>query len=224
MGEWLHEEIGKYYYYETEGWAAERVRRVSDRLQIGRSASETLIVEIPWMARATAFTTSGRFIYFSRPLLERCDDEAAALVIAHEIAHHDLGHTDAFPRWMSSAAWLSHWVAGELLGLLIQSVEWKAYGPEREREADLTGMKLCLQAGYDGTRCLAVFDHLEQYLLDHRDIDMVFGPHNEEAEIVPNASWNTQFKGWLWQRSRGYLSLRERRAALERFLVSQGSR
>jgi predicted Zn-dependent protease len=221
FGEWLHEEIGKHFYYETDGWAAERVRRVSNRLQQGRPDSEKLIVEIPWMARASAFTAPGDYIYFSRPLLERCDDEAAALVIAHEIAHHDLGHTDSFPRWMSSMTWLSRFVAGELLGLLFQSMERKVYGPEKERDADVLGMKLCLDVGYDGTRCMAVFDHLEQYCLDHRDIDMVFGPHDTEAEAAPNAPWSDQLKGWFWQRSRGYLSLRERRAMLEQFLASQ---
>ena len=29
------------------------------------------------------------------------DDEMAAFVIAHELAHHDLGHLDFFPEWLT---------------------------------------------------------------------------------------------------------------------------
>ena len=100
IGDWLQQELA--CYMETSTWATERAARVDARLQDGRPEADRLETRVLWTAWATAFTAPGRFVYFSRPLLERCPhDEAAAFVIAHEIAHHDLGHTRLFPAWLN---------------------------------------------------------------------------------------------------------------------------
>ncbi len=89
FGEWVHAQLHRHVTFEREGWAVERVQRIADRLQNGRP-SERVYVEVPWLRLRTAFTLPGRYIYFGRGLLEYCpDDETAAFVIAHELAHHD---------------------------------------------------------------------------------------------------------------------------------------
>ena len=80
---------------------------------------------------------------------------------------------------------------------------------------------LCLDAGYDGGRCLEAFDILEAYATDHGDLDMVFG--SDEGLVAAAAGtggpgWLSRARGWGWQRLRGYPSLRERRAALQDYL------
>jgi predicted Zn-dependent protease len=217
VGDWIHRELRSCSHFEVDGWAIERVRRVGERLQRDRPPEARLVVEVPWMDEMTAFVAPGRYIYFSRALLERCDDESAAFVIAHEIAHHDLGHLDFFPDWLAKAGRLAR-ISGAVMGSLLQEMEKRIYGPENECLADQYGLWLCLKAGYDGDRCLAIFDHLESDALDRRDLDMVYGPDPSDDELAEDAGWNTRLKIWLWQRSRGYLPIRDRRAALKAML------
>jgi len=75
FGKWLHREIQEAVAFEDAAWAIDRVRRVEERLQAGRAHSDRLIVEIPWMEEATAFTAPGRYIYFSRRLYELCGSD-----------------------------------------------------------------------------------------------------------------------------------------------------
>lgn len=220
FGDWLHGLLAEECYVEDAGWATERVARVQERLQWGRPADQVRTVVVLWTAVANAFTAPGRYIYIGRPLLERCPhDEAAAFVIAHELAHHDLDHTRLFPRWMNGLAR----VAGTLtLGVVAQALEKRLYGPERECDADRHGLELCIRAGYDPERCLELLDVLELYCLDHGDHEMVYGPDPEsERELFPDASWYTRARVWAWQRARGYLPLQDRKALLREHLATR---
>ncbi|MBW3624326.1 MAG: M48 family metalloprotease [Armatimonadetes bacterium] len=219
LGEWINRELRADCFFETDGWAMERVRRVNERLQQDRPPETRFIVEVPWMDETVAFTSPGRYVYFSRRLLELCDDEAAAFVIAHEIAHHDLGHLDILPDWIAKMGRSLH-LGGAILGSLFLEIEKRIYGPENECAADRHALDLCLAAGYDGLRCLAVFDHLERDALDRRDLDIVYGPDPSDDELDENAGFNTRLKIWFWQRSRGYLPIRDRRAMLLKRLQS----
>src|SRR5579862_7518712 len=97
LGEWLHRELVAAYGVETEAWARERVRRVERQLQVKRAPAPRMQPEILWLPEATAFTAPGRYLYISRELLQRAaSDDPVAFVLAHEMAHHDLGHLDAF--------------------------------------------------------------------------------------------------------------------------------
>jgi hypothetical protein len=212
------------YYLETEPWATERATRVVARLsphRLNGQGGRALEVVIPWITAPLAFTAPGRFIFFGRRLYERCpDDETTAFVVGHEMAHHDLGHLDLIPDWMPRFA---HAKGGRLAVAAMAAVERRLYGPERECLADEYALDLCIRAGYDPHRCLSFFRIMENYALDVGDHRMVFGPDEEsDAELEPDAPWLTKARIWAWQRTYGYLPLRDRRARLEHFLRDRG--
>jgi len=217
FGEWLHQQMREAVHFETEAWAVDRGRRVAERLQANRPQSERLIVEIPWLDVVTAFTAPGRYIFFSRRLYERCaTDDQVAFVVAHEIAHHDLGHINLFAGWAHKIVGLP---GATLFAFAFHALERRLYGPETECDADRHGMDLCLAAGYDGKRALELFDVLEQHALDMGDYDIVYGPDEEsDDELDEDASWMTKAQIWAWQRKRGYLPIRDRKQMLAKHL------
>jgi hypothetical protein len=220
LGEWLHREIEDSFVLEVHGWAPERCSRVAARLQSGRPETDRLEVVVPWIQQLNAFTAPGRYIYFCRRLLERCpDDETAAFVIAHEIAHHDLGHLKLIPDWMPRFAVAR---GGAIAVATISGIERRIYGPERECDADRHGIDLCIRAGYDPERCLRFFPILEQVALDLGDQSAVYGPDKDsDEELSPNAPWYTKARMWAWQRTHGYLPLSDRHAALRHYLEGE---
>ncbi|MEM7014523.1 MAG: M48 family metalloprotease [Verrucomicrobiota bacterium] len=159
----------------------------------------------------TAFTLPGNHIFFSRRLLERCrSDDMIAFVIAHEIAHHDLGHLELFPSWTKALAKIrGSWIAG----LAAQAAKRTFYDPERECDADRHALKLCRQAGYDLEECLEIFASLEAYLLDNGQHDLVFGADpDSDQELSAEAPALIKLRTWAWTRSRGYLPVQDRSA------------
>src|ERR1700738_1866604 len=100
-GEWLHERLVASFGLETETWAtgrvggrAGRLNRVRDGCPVPGACTHLLQAEILWMQEMNAYAAPGRYVYLSRELLQRAaSDEPIALVLAHEMAHHDLGHT-----------------------------------------------------------------------------------------------------------------------------------
>lgn len=151
---------------ERTGWAGALVQRVTERLQLDVPEAQRLETLVLWLDDHNAFTTQGRTIYLSRRLLERLsDDDAAAFVIAHELAHHRLGHTPALP-----ASWLG--VARLLLVRL--ETAWVATAA-RETDADLLAIEMCIAAGYDPERCIGALQHLVNVSLDYGDVDGVLG-------------------------------------------------
>lgn len=173
----LHAAIEAEYVVERDGWAAERVARVTDRLQAGAPETERLHTLVIWSDEHTAFTVPGKTVYVSRRLLERlADDDAAAFVVAHELAHHRLGHV---PKPLTAASKVPLWVVLSVLRNLIVR-------PDREREADLLAIQMCLDAGYDAERCIAALAHLSNVALDYRDVDGVVGAAGgKDARIHP---------------------------------------
>lgn len=219
FGEWLYREIVTDVHREERGWAPERVERVAARLQADRPPATRLVPIVLWIRRFTAFTAPGRYIYVSRRLLERCrDDESAALLVAHEIAHHDLKHLSA-PDWLPSAV---RERGGRLLASIYAGMVHQLHGPERECDADRHALELCIRVGFDPTLCLELFGVLEGYAAEVGDDDMIHGPDAEsDDDLSPEAPWTTRARIWLWQRTRGYLPIRDRRAALVRYLADR---
>ena len=219
FGEWLHGELEDAATFEDAPWAIERIRRVEARLQAGRPASDRMVVEIPWFEEVTAFTGPGQYIYFSRRLYEVCaTEDQVAFIVGHELAHHDLGHVALYRGWSDK---LTHLPGAALFALCFQGVERLLYSPQNECDADRHGLDLCLSAGYDGDRCLEVFDILEQRALTVGDFDIVYGPSvDSDNELAEDAPWTTKARIWVWQKSRGYLPLRDRREMLRQHLKS----
>jgi predicted Zn-dependent protease len=218
FGEWLHAAMHEALTFEDASWALDRVRRIEERLQSRRPPDQRLLVEIPWMDESTAFTAPGRYIYFTRLLFEQCaSDEPAAFVVAHELAHHDLGHVALFRGWADKIARLP---GATLFALFFFALEKRLYGPEKECQADRHGLDLCLAAGYSPESCLEIFDILERRALDVGDLDMVYGPDaDSDDELDENANWTTKAQIWAWQRKRGYLPIRDRRQMLLKHLA-----
>jgi hypothetical protein len=215
FGEWLHHEMLEVATFEDAPWAIERIRRVEARLQAGRPESDRMVVEIPWLEEMTAFTAPGRYIYFSRRLYEVCaTDDQVAFVVGHELAHHDLGHVAIFHGWTDRLIRLP---GAALFALCFHGLEKLLYSPQNECDADRHSMALCMSAGYDGERCLEVFDLLEQRALDLGDLDIVYGPNvDSDSDLDEDASWTTKVQIWTWQKWRGYLPIRDRREMLRR--------
>lgn len=201
---------------EETGWAPERVERVAARLQADRPEDARLVPIVLWIRIFTAFTVPGRYIYVARRLLERCaDDESAAFLVAHEIAHHDLGDLSV-PDWIPEPV---RERGGQIVASLYAAVSHQLHGPERECAADRHALELCMKAGYSAEKCLDLFSVLERYAAEVGDEDMIHGPDvDSDDELSPDASWMTRARIWLWQRSRGYLPIRDRRAALVKHL------
>jgi hypothetical protein len=122
-----------------------------------------------------------------------------------------------FPHWMGLL--VRKW-GGLTVVFAMEGVERRLYGPERESAADRHAITLCHRAGYDVNRCLFVFHILEQLALDVGDAAIVQGPQEAvDAELTDKVRFTTKLRLWAWQRTRGYLPLRDRRAALLRFIA-----
>ncbi|MBA3461621.1 MAG: M48 family metalloprotease [Deltaproteobacteria bacterium] len=153
---------------EREGWAVDRVRRVTERLQAALPDDERFETIVIASQHHTAFTAPGRTIYVARHMLDLLpDDAAAAFVIAHELAHHHLGH---------------------LIGRYVHGLPFfEATLPqhERERHADLHAIELCIAAGYDPDRCILALQILDAMVLHCGDLEGSLGnpldPHGEVA-------------------------------------------
>jgi predicted Zn-dependent protease len=199
----------------------DRVRDATARLQTDRPVDQRYATEVAWLEMFSAFTAPGRYIYFSRRLLEKCPHEdAAAFVIAHEIAHHDLGHLALFSGAFARRA--AGFSAGFLIIFFFRILHKRIYSPEWELAADRAAIDLCLAAGYDPARCLYLFRILELFALDVGDLNAVYGldPQSDQ-ELSPEASIATRARIWLYQRRRGYLPLQDRQAELAEYIERQ---
>ncbi len=209
LAEWMHGRLVDAYVLEEEGWARERAQRVEARLQPGVPEADRLRVVVLWIPEVTGFTF-GRHVYLSRRLVERVTaDDPVAFVVAHELAHHALGHQAARERWIDRFASIpGKFVAAAIL----DAMRWR-YGPEEELEADAYALRLCAEAGYDLRECLRALDVLEADLLDNGAFSLVYGPEPEDVTAAPGVG--ERVRGWLWERDRGYPPLLERRMRLQ---------
>lgn len=152
------------FVIERSGWAVERVERVTAALQSSRPSGSRMETLVVWMEDYTAFTAPGDAIYLSRRLLEVLPSDAAvAFVIAHERAHHALGHVPNFD--------LSLGASSVRLGLTILG-RW-VHSTRHERDADLFAIEQCVAAGYDAAESIEALECLEKIALDYGHVDAV---------------------------------------------------
>lgn len=109
------------------GAQADRARAIADRLNAVRPGLDKQPVVLWSLPGQSAVTVRGRFIYVSKILAERLGDDALAFVLAHEMAHHDLGHV-ANP-----------------LGTLVAL----GFGSDAEHHADEKALEIVMAAGFD---------------------------------------------------------------------------
>lgn len=221
-GEQIHRIIAEEAQLEQEPWAVERARRIASRLQTDRPESERLIVEIPWIDQFNAFAVPGRYIYIGRLLYQYCaTDEHVAFVIAHEIAHHDLGHVSLTAGWVPELASLP----GALeAAYVLRALRRVRVGSKQECDADRRALDLCLAAGYNGWACLSVLDILEQHALNFGSYDAIWGIDDGSLTENPEgASLLTKSRIWLREHASGYLPLYDRRRMLEDYLSNPGA-
>jgi predicted Zn-dependent protease len=227
LGEQLHRLLTEEYGVETEAWATERITRVLERLNAVRERCPfpganpyPLRAEILWVGEMNAFAAPGGWVYITRELLQRfCTDDPVAFVIAHEMAHHDLGHVRILSGTLAERL-RQHLPedAAALALLLWKNAQNKLSSSDLEVAADRYALDLCIAAGYNPYDCLNLFHALESYYLDHRDLDGVFGPDcspSSPSDSLLNRALNLA-QGERWKRSRGYPSLRARKATLLR--------
>ncbi len=194
--------------FDRAGEAFDLVQRAATRVQARLSPRRRVRVHVPWLAGVPAFTVAGRYVYVSRRFVDRFPREPGiAFVIAHEIAHHQLGHVYRWTAWVRRARRVIPGDGGLAAGLIAGALEAYLARPEWELEADRFALRSCRRAGYAPEDCLRVFDHLETLSLERRDLDGVFGPERDGREV-------TALERWLWRRRRRYPALRLRRAAL----------
>jgi predicted Zn-dependent protease len=162
------------------------------RLESATKGGSQRTADVLWVREIIAFTLPGRYVYVSRRLLERCaSDDPVAFALAHEIAHHELGHSHGIDEAATAVPRGVPGIRAGRVALVVAAllIERRVHGPEKEADADARALEMCIAAGYDGERCIHLFDILEA-----------------DARI------------WAWERLRGYLPIRERKARLRKLL------
>jgi len=223
FSEWLHAELVHDFAGERQAWALDRVARVQERLNQWRPGREPLDTTILDIDPPLAFTLVGRHVYFSRRLLERMPtDDAVAFVLAHEAAHHDLGHFDLFTGWGKLVPRME---STKYVAVLAALCEHHAYGPERENDADAYAVALSMKAGYNGALAVQALAILEMLALDLGDVSAVFGPENLLDPTDPKAA-STAYgvQRWVWTHLHGYHPLHERVARVRRLVKAEKER
>lgn len=209
LGRIVLDEMRKVTVIEQHGWAPESVERVANRLQQDSPLHERFEVVVYWSEEFNAFTVPGDVIFISRHLLERCrTDEMIALVIGHEIAHHELGHISAFPDWYPEFA---RNTVGYIACRLAQIPQRMLEHPQMERDADARGIELCLAAGYDPHECIKFFEVAREKILNRGGIDSVFGRDDilDDEPSLKNLLVH-RARIWLDHHRTGYPCLLER--------------
>ena len=97
VGETMLHLIRETCIIDEAGEMWDKTARSAARLNAQRSPAPPLRPVVMWAARMVAFTLPGDRVFLSRELLQRfAEDAQVAFVLAHEMAHHDLGHLDAW--------------------------------------------------------------------------------------------------------------------------------
>lgn len=109
------------------GEQARRARGIAARLNAVRAGIDKQPVIVWKMPEHAAVTVRGRFVYLSMTLVQRLSDDGLAFVIAHEMAHHDLGHVSN----------------------PIGTVVAMGFGSDAEHHADAAALRIVTEAGFD---------------------------------------------------------------------------
>ena len=142
-------------------------------------------------SEVNAFCTPGGFVCIYEGLVSQIkDDDALAMVLAHEIGHGYLHHTMRGLRNAQQNVILDLLV-GTLTGVFTNSTGLNriAFTREMEREADAFGAELYLKAGYEPTRITHLLEVLQHLSPDDKNYPYYLRTHplhKERIEAVRN--------------------------------------
>jgi predicted Zn-dependent protease len=218
LGERLHALFLRAYGIKQRDFAHEAVDRAVAALNAVRAPRPPMVGEVLWLSTPTAFTLPGRYCYISRRLIERCTSDApVAFALGHEMGHHDLGHLRKAESWAASA--VEHAAPLQLAALVLSQLPEWIYSRDMEFAADSYALELCRKAGFDLKKCLECFDIISWYMLDHHDVDGVYGS-DEELELDPKLAANVvdrayiEARLWVARHRRWHPAIQERRRRL----------
>ena len=187
FGDDVFREVSAALVVEESGWAADMARRATERINRARSGRSMRTVVLWTKTDVLGLTLPGRYLYLGRELFSRgLGEPGVAFIVAHEMAHHDLGHLDRSSQWLNTLD-RAGWSIAALGALVLRVVESIRYQPEHELAADRRALELCRAAGYGDEGARETFDHLERILLDWADVDQVLGedrPGWGQSELV----------------------------------------
>ncbi len=157
VGERLAGRMRETYPSDADGVSQERVRRVGAKLaeHVEKRTFQFEVVSAPF---ANAFALPGGYVFVTRPLLDACgdDDGMLAFYLGHEMGHIRLRH--AAERYAAEAVLKTVAVRAAFVAELLS----KGYSREQEREADLEGLRLLREAGYNPRAAVRAMRAIEQ--------------------------------------------------------------
>jgi Zn-dependent protease with chaperone function len=134
-----------------------------------------------------AFAAPGGFVFITRTYYEKLNDDEAAFVIGHEMAHVDLDHYKRNVKRYHEAnlghLLLNILVKGEAGGAWRTATDIGAtaymthFSRALEKEADLTGYHLAEAAGYDAREAVTALSKLGEQPEVHPWIVNLYGTH-----------------------------------------------
>ena len=156
---------------ELPEWSA-AISPIFDRLLAASAKARPLLVRVLDLPNINAFALPHRTVLVARPLVDFCRDRTAqlAFVLAHEIAHVELGHAGA-KHWAGAAAGLAR--LNPLVGFAVRNLFDRAFSREQEFAADRRGLALARAAGFDADGAIVLLNRL----------------HAESIESAESRSW-----------------------------------
>lgn len=152
-------------------------------------------------------------------MVQMCRNDAAlAMVIAHEMAHHDLGHLNIMPEALTKlfGATISFYLI-----FFVRGLKQFVNGADDECDADLYGLKLCIKAGYDPKKCLELFDVIKKDSLDKGGIESAYGSEASLEYDFGERTLSNKTQKWLDERFAGYYPLRIRIQKLKTYVAEK---
>jgi predicted Zn-dependent protease len=130
------------------------------------------VIESP---QVNAFALPGGQVYVLSGLLDFLESESeVAAVVGHEISHVDLRHAIERYQYELALKKVGGGDAGAMVELAHRLVAM-GYSQDQELEADASGERLAIEAGYDPDAAEAVFKRMQ----------VKFGEHAEEPATTP---------------------------------------
>jgi len=132
-----------------------------------------------------AFAAPGGFVFITRPYYEKLDDDEAAFVVGHEMAHIDLRHYEkqAKREQRANVGNLLLKVLATRTGTLSTAADIGAtayvthYSRVLEREADFAGYRHAQEAGYNAAAAVSALSKLGKEPKMHPWISNIYATH-----------------------------------------------